>query len=219
MKTLSLKPIWIVFILLTILCLSACQSPGPTKPLPDPDTFDLPEIKVEVDMPENFNDPDYTFGLKIDRVGLSKGGDFQYGQSDLVEVIVKGKDNKIFGENQKGEQLVVVETGECGMHCEGEVGYVIMGDIDTHCIMELKITQIGKPATCTSECAPGVELDWFTGVGEFYLEPIVTDFSTLYSGETRKENLGNMEWEATYTLTSFSGEPKIDWCDYVIDID
>lgn len=213
MKVFSIKPIWIEFSFLTILCLSACQSPGPTKPLPDPDTFDLPEVKVEVEMPQNIEDVDFILGLDITRIGLSISGEVEYTQADYIEVAVWGEKNMLYGINEEGDQIVVVDNGECVMNCTGEIGYLVKGTIDSDCILDLTITQIGKPATCTSPCAEGVTFDWYTGAGEFMLEPLKTDLAALTSGITRKETLGNMEWKATYTLTSFSGESDLEDCE------
>ena len=219
MKTLSLKPICIAPIFLVILCLSACQSPGPTKPLPDPDTIELPEVKVEVEMPENIEDVDFILGLDITRIG-SVSGEVDYTQADYITVAVWGEKNMLYGINEKGDQIVVVDNGECVLNCTGEIGYLVKGTIDPGCMLNLSIVQIGKPATCTSPCAEGVIFDWHTGVGEFVLEPLKTSLAELYTGVTRKETLGNMEWKADYTLTSFEGKSDKEYCDSEdIDID
>ena len=204
---------WIITFLTILLIMTGCRL-LPLDPVPDPDTFDLPEVQAEVKIPKEIEDPDYFFTLEIDRVGTLLDDRLSYTQSDLVEVVVYGKDDQLFGKNEYGDQIVfVIQENQCTMNCGGEIGYIVIGDIDTHCIMELRITQIGQMTQCTSECAPGVSIPWYTGVGEQILDPLLRNFKQLASGESRIEQIGNMKWEAKYTLKNFSGLPVIKYCD------
>ena len=101
--------------------------------------------------------------------------------------------------------MVVVQENGCTMHCAGDIGYIVSGDLDTHCIMKLQITQIPQLTTCDSDCAPGVPISWATGVGEVIIDPLYLNFKDLAKGYSRIEQLGNMKWEANYKLKDFSG--------------
>ncbi len=207
---------WILTILLSYIFLTGCQqNPGTLLPDPDPeDMFELPDVEIDAIIPKEIEDPDYFFTLEIDRVGTVLDDRLSYTQSDLVEVVVYGKDDQLFGKNEYGDQIVfVIQEDQCTLNCGGDIGYIVIGDIDTHCIMELRITQIPQMSQCTSECAPGVQLPWYTGVGEQILDPLLRNFKQLASGESRIEQLGNMKWEAKYTLKNFSGLPFIKYCD------
>jgi hypothetical protein len=177
------------------------------------DMFELDPIEIEVDIPKEIKEADYFFTLDITRDGAVQGEPVSYSQADDVEVVVYGKDNRLLGKNEYGEQTVfVIQEGGCTMHCIGDIGYIVIGDLDTHCIMELRITQIPQATSCTSECAPGVPLAWSTGVGEVFIDPLYTTFKELAQGESRIEQTGNMKWEANYRLKDFQGLPFIKYC-------
>jgi hypothetical protein len=178
------------------------------------DMFELEEIPLEVTIPKEIKEADYFFTLEIKRDGTVLNEPISYSQSDEVEVVVYGKDERLLGENKHGDQIVfVLQEGGCTMHCGGDIGYIVIGDLDTHCIMELRFTQIPQMTSCTSECAPGVPLSWSTGVGEVIIEPLLVNFKDLANGVSRIEKLGNMKWEAKYKLKDFNGLPFIKYCD------
>jgi hypothetical protein len=182
---------------------------------PEPeDMFELEEIPIEVVIPKEIEEADYFFTLEIDRDGTVLDEAINYSQSDSVEVVVYGKDDRLFGKEEYGDQIVfVLPKDGCTMHCAGDIGYVVTGDLDTHCIMTLRITQIPQMTSCTSECAPGVPLTWSTGLGEVIIDPLLINFKDLAKGESRIEKLGNMKWEAKYKLKDFNGLPFIKYCD------
>jgi hypothetical protein len=225
MKTLYYKTSWISFLLVGLLCLTGCQLPWGNQPqqinpdsIPDPDAFELPEVQVEVKMPENIEDVDFILGLTINRIGHSTAKDFNYIQEDNVVVAVWGEENLIYGINEDGNQLVNVITGECVMECKGQIGYMVKGTVAPDCMLNIRITQLGQPATCTSSCAEGVALPWYTGVGELILEPLKADFYALKIVVSREEVLGNMHWVGTYKLSSFSGKVNIKGCEFDITL-
>ena len=223
MKTLLSKSGPYLSILLVLIFASSCQFPGGGQAIqqgpdqiPDSDMFVLPEVKVEADIPENKDEFDFMIKLHIHRVNKvsQEGGD--YTQEDLVSIDVVGFGNELYGDTSEGLQTVtVVYEGGCILDCAGTVGYIIHGFISDDCLLNLELTQVGEPTTCTSSCVsdPGFTVQWYTGVGEHPLDPIIVSFSELDEGYTRTENLGNMNWTSTYQLSSLSGKVKAKGCE------
>ena len=223
MKTLLSKSGPYLSLLLVLIFTSSCQFPGGSQTIqqvpdqiPDSDMFVLPEVKIEADIPEDKDELDFMLELGIHRVNKvsQEGGD--YTQEDLVFVEVIGIGDELYGYTEEGQQTVtIVYEGGCILDCAGTVGYIIQGFISGDCLLNLKITQVGEPATCTSSCVPdpGFTVQWYTGVGEHHLDPIVVSFSELDEGYKRTENLGNTNWTSTYQLSSLSGKVKAKGCE------
>ena len=213
---------WIVLLLLLLIIaisLSGCgifsnpSQPNHVEGADPEDMFELDEIQIEVEIPQEIDEADYFFTLDINREGTVFGEPVNYSQSDEVEVDVYAKDDKLYGKNEYGDQIVfVLQEGGCTMHCAGDIGYIVTGELDTHCIMTLHFTQIPHLTSCTSECAPGVPLTWTTGVGEVVIDPLEITFKDLSKGVSRIEELGNMKWESEYKLKEFHGTPSIKYC-------
>ena len=220
MTTVHHKIASLCILFLFSLIISSCDlfSGGPKPDSPsnaDPeDMFELDAIQIELDIPKEIEEAEYFFTLDINRDGTVQDQPVSYSQSDEVEVVVYGKDNRLLGKNEYGEQIVfVIQEGGCTLQCAGDIGYIVIGNLDTHCIMELRITQIPQITSCTSECAPGVPFAWSTGVGEVFIDPLLANFKELSSGVSRIEQTGNMKWEAKYKLKDFQGLPFIKYCD------
>ncbi|MGB2962582.1 MAG: hypothetical protein WBB69_01200 [Anaerolineales bacterium] len=210
-------------ILLVLIFTSSCQFPGGSQAIqqnsdqiPDSDTFVLPEVKIEADIPEDKEGADFMLELHIYRVNKVSEKGVDYTQEDLVLIEVIGFEDVLYGHTSEGQQTVtVVDDGGCILDCSGTVGYIINGFISEDCLLNLNIAHVGIPATCTSSCVsdPGFTVQWYTGVGEHHLDPIIVSFSELDEGYTRTENLGNSSWTAIYQLSSLSGKVQAKGCE------
>jgi len=226
MKTFLLNLLRVAAFFSVALWLTACQSgsdPSQSEEVnneTDQEIVDLPLVSVEIKMPFNIEDVDYTFGLTIYRVGHALEAGLNYTMEDRVVVAVWGEEEMLYG-SEEGVQSSYIDSGtDCPLTCEGPIEYVVRGWVhpEPRCELEMHITPIGKLSTCTAACAPGVPIPGTTGVAGVVLKPLVVDLATLSKGVTRDEVIGNYHWTATYTLTSFSGPVTVAGCDFDVAI-
>jgi len=226
MKTFLLNLMRLAAFFAVALWLTACQSgsnssqPEEGKNETDQEIVDLPPVSVEIKMPENIEDVDYILGLTIYRIGQALIEDVEYTQEDQVVVAVWGEGDQLYGA-EEGEAFVYIDAGTgCPLSCEGTIEYIVRGWVhpEPRCELELHITPIGRPTTCTSPCVPGIPIPGTTGVADVVLKPLVVDLATLSKGVGRDEIIGNYHWTASYMLTSFSGPVTVAGCDFDISI-
>ena len=231
MKTLLSRTRWFLPIILAIIGTSACQLPGGSQvikqdpdQIPDPDTFDLPEIKVEVEIPDDiiypdkaFKDPEFILILKIHRIGHLTHPDENMVIDDTITVEAGGVLNVFYGLAENGKQIMTTENEACVMTCDGKVAYRVQGGFvkQADCRLKMIITPSGYPSACTSSCLPSdIVISSNTFAGALPIDPLDTNLANLARGVRTEEVLGNMHWVSTYTLLGVAGKLDDALCEY-----
>lgn len=213
----TLTTIVVFFLLTGCIIIPAFMRPSGSDPEPE-DMFEIPEIKIEAEVPKPAGPPDYIIGVHIDRVNkvLSEGGN--YTQEDLVNIDIWGVSDQLYGSSEGQQTVTTVYEGGCTLDCAGPVVYEIHGTMDKNCIFTLNITQIGKPIECTSSCVndPSYTVQWNTAVGEHALRGLTVTIEELTDGISRSDSLGNMDWTETFLLYSMEGNVKIKGCEKLL---
>jgi hypothetical protein len=213
------KSLCLILLLTFVLASSCMDNTEDSQVEPNPieegkyEEIELPMMSITN---EEILDPEYILMFDIHRWGhlIDPSQNVEFEDTILLEV--KGKQESIFGSAENGKHVMTIYLGDCTQTCESPVGYEVWGAIansSNGCKLRVVIKRIGFAGVCKTTCLGGT-IPYATSVGDIYLDEFDADFSSLRSGVTRNEELGNTQWTSTYTLKKVHGDISKNICVY-----